>query len=129
MEASGDTDRKPGRAQDKEDYISLVKALHEAFQPHGYLLSAAVSAGAPTIDRAYDVPQMSKYFDFINLMSYDYHGGWDNVTGHNAPLYPLPNAQGQNLQFTLDYSVKHWLEKGMDSKKLVRLLVQNKAMN
>lgn len=72
MEASGEADRKPGRAQDKADYIELLKELHEAFHDHGYLLTAAVSAGKETIERAYDIPQVNKYLDFINLMTYDF---------------------------------------------------------
>lgn len=30
---------------------------------------------------------MSRYLDFINLMSYDLHGSWSKFLGHNAPLY------------------------------------------
>ena len=85
MKAVNDQDRTPGRDADKHDYISLLKELREAFEPYGYILSAAVSAGIPTIDRAYDVPQVSKYLHFINLMTYDFHGGWDVKTAHNAP--------------------------------------------
>src|SRR5699024_7543391 len=81
MSAAGDADRKPGRAQDKQDFISLIRELKAAFKPHGYLLTAAVSAGKETIDRAYDIPEMNKYLDFVNLMAYDFHGGWDTHTG------------------------------------------------
>ncbi len=74
MKAVNDQDRTPGRDADKADYISLLRELRAAFEPYGFILSAAVSAGKPTIDRAYDVPQVSKYLDIINLMCYDYHG-------------------------------------------------------
>lgn len=37
-----------------------------------------------------------RYLDFINLMSYDLHGSWDSVTGHNSPLYALPTETGWN---------------------------------
>ena len=32
--------------------------------------------------------------DFLHLMAYDYHGKWDGLTGHNAPLYPRDDEAG-----------------------------------
>lgn len=77
----GDHDRLPGNDTDKQNYVELLKELHVALQPGGYLLTAAVSAGRTTMDRAYDIPQVNRYLDFINVMSYDFHGGWENKTG------------------------------------------------
>jgi GH18 family chitinase len=37
-------------------------------------LTAAVGAGKPTIDAAYDIPQVCANLDFVNLMSYDLQG-------------------------------------------------------
>ena len=71
MKAVRDQDRTPGRDADKEDYISLLKELRAALEPYGFILSAAVSAGKPTIDRAYNVPEVSKNLDIINLMTYE----------------------------------------------------------
>lgn len=119
MQAAGEADRKPGRAQDKADYIELLKELHEAFEKHGFLLTAAVSAGKPTIERAYDIPNVNKYLDFINLMTYDFHGTWDGVTGFNAPLHYQQNATGMAKEFTVQYATEYWLEHGMDAKKIV----------
>lgn len=28
-----------------------------------------------------------RYLDFINVMTYDYHGTFEDVTGHHSPLY------------------------------------------
>ena len=37
----------------------------------------------------YDVPEMSQYVDFINIMTYDFHGQWESKVGHNSPLHSL----------------------------------------
>ena len=39
------------------------------------------------MDAGYDIPMLSKYLDYINVMTYDYHGQWDKMTGHVAPMY------------------------------------------
>jgi len=38
-----------------------------------------------------------RYLDFINVMSYDMHGSWDSVTGHNAPLYAGSTSDGLSV--------------------------------
>lgn len=39
----------------------------------------------------YDVPLLSEKLDWISVMVYDYHGQWDEVTGHVAPMYEHPD--------------------------------------
>lgn len=90
----------------------MTKELSESFKPEGLLVTAAVSANPTTSDQAYDIPTMSKYLDFINLMSYDYHGQWDHKTGHNAPFEASDN-------FNVKASVDYWLQKGTAPEKLI----------
>jgi len=84
-------DCNKGPKSDKEGFSQLVKELSDEFKPKGLLLSAAVSPSKRVIDAGYDVPVLSKYLDWISVMTYDYHGQWDKKTGHVAPLYGLPN--------------------------------------
>ena len=93
--------------------------MAEAFKPHGYLLTAAIGAAAPTIDVSYDVPNMYKYLDFVHVMCYDYHGKWDQLTGHNAPLYSRPNEKGQDLFLNVAYTLEYLMKKGARPEKTV----------
>jgi len=105
---------------DKDDFIALLKELKEAFQPEGYVLTAAVSPGKKTIDTAYVVPELNKLLDWINVMAYDYHGGWEDTLGHNAPLYRRPDETDELfVWFNVNYTINYWLELGADKKKLV----------
>lgn len=84
-------DCKKGPDSDKEGFAALVQELSAAFKPKGLLLSSAVSPSKVVIDAGYDVPRLSRYFDWIAVMTYDYHGNWDKQTGHVAPLYYYPD--------------------------------------
>lgn len=78
--------KRGGKKEDKENFVLLIKEMKQKFSKRKLLVTAALSAGPDTIDVSYDVPQVSKYLDLINLMCYDYHGAWDKTVGPNAPL-------------------------------------------
>ncbi|KAL6266443.1 hypothetical protein P5V15_003293 [Pogonomyrmex californicus] len=110
-------DCNKGPESDKESFAELVKELSDEFKPRGLLLSAAVSPSKRVIDAGYNVPVLSKYLDWISVMTYDFHGQWDKKTGHVAPLYPLLNDWEPT--FNANFSIHYWIEKGANPKKLV----------
>ncbi|XP_069678399.1 chitinase-3-like protein 1 [Periplaneta americana] len=111
--------QRGGSYGDRDAYSKLLSELRPKFDENGFLLSAAVSAGVENIDAAYDVPQLAKNLDFINVMTYDLHGDWDSATGENAPLYP-GNEDIENGENTLnvDYAIRYWIQKGAPASKL-----------
>lgn len=111
--------KRGGIAEDKTNFVSLIRDLRSAFDKHGYLLTAAIGAAAPTIDIAYDIPLMYKYLDFVHIMCYDYHGKWDRKTGHNSPLYARPGESGQDLFLNVEYTLNYLFKKGAKPEKTV----------
>ena len=111
--------KRGGSPEDKKNFIHLIKELKDAFKVHKFLLTAAIGAGKATIDISYDVPNMYKYLDYVNVMCYDYHGKWDKKTGHNAPLKARPNEVGGNIFLNLEYTVNYLMKKGAKPEKTV----------
>ncbi|XP_068622320.1 probable chitinase 2 [Battus philenor] len=97
-------DDKP---EDRPNFVSLVKELKEAFTPHSLILAAALGATKYTLDLSYDLPQLDKYLDYMNVLSYDYHGTWEGVIGANAGLYGANNEDVVNVDYTLKYLLSH----------------------
>jgi GH18 family chitinase len=69
-------------------YFKFKKELREAFyveamknRKEQLLLSVAVAAEKYTIMNGYEIENVVPHIDFINLMSYDYHGSWDRKLG------------------------------------------------
>lgn len=66
----------PRGAEDRKAYLNLVKELRVAFEGEAkasgglprLLLTAAVPASFEAIAAGYDVPEISKYLDFINIV-------------------------------------------------------------
>ncbi|KAG7155317.1 chitinase 10-like 7 [Homarus americanus] len=116
----------PRGPDDKANYVNFLKELRMAFEGeakstgHGrLLLSAAVPASFEALAAGYDVPEVSKYLDFINIMSYDFHGLWENQVGHNSPLLPLESSSSYQKKLTVDYSVREWKKQGAPGQKIM----------
>lgn len=112
-------------AEDRHKFTLLLQELRAAFDAEAaatgnetLLLSAAVAAGKDKIDTAYEVDAMAKALDWINLMSYDLHGGWDKFAAHNSPLYGHPADTGIQEYYNIDSAVKYYLGKGCPPEKL-----------
>ncbi|XP_055533865.1 acidic mammalian chitinase-like [Wyeomyia smithii] len=105
---------------DKANFVLMLADLREVLSASDLMLTASVGAAQHHVDTSYDVPAISQYLDYINLMTYDYNGAWDAYTGHNAPLYSGP-SETTNFQRTLNvnHSVMYWLSEGAPSNKLI----------
>ncbi|CAH1123057.1 unnamed protein product [Ceutorhynchus assimilis] len=122
------TFRDGGKSRDRDNYAQLVKELREEFERESektgrprLLLTMAVPAGIEYINKGYDVPKLTKYLDWMNILSYDYHSAFEPAVNHHAPLYALEeeNEYNYDTELNIDYTIKHYLKLGADPSKLV----------
>ncbi|KAJ7332998.1 hypothetical protein JRQ81_015178 [Phrynocephalus forsythii] len=110
--------------EDKQRFTILIEEMLEAFENSKVdgkrlLVTAAVSAGKGTIDAGYEIAKIGALLDYISVMTYDFHGGWDTCTGHNSPLYVGSKDQGDMRYFNCDYAMKYWRDNGVPAEKLL----------
>ncbi|XP_077190716.1 acidic mammalian chitinase-like isoform X2 [Paroedura picta] len=119
--------RSHGNAQqDKHHFTILVQELMAAFVEESkrtgrrrLLLSAAVASSKRIIDDGYEIPALGKSLDFISVMTYDFHGAWGSVTGHNSPLHKGLASYDPNVFYNCEYAMKYWKDNGAPAKKLL----------
>jgi len=111
--------QRGGAPADKANYVKLIQEFRAEWDKHGLILTAAVAASGNSVDLSYDVPSLSKYLDFINVMAYDLHGSYDGVTGQNAPLYAssIETSASQKL-LNVDACIRGWISRGADPQKI-----------
>ncbi|XP_055601032.1 acidic mammalian chitinase-like isoform X2 [Uranotaenia lowii] len=109
-----------GQIYDRENFVTLLQEMRARFDREGLILSIAVAATPDYHLSAYNVPEINKYVDFVNLMSYDLHAYWDGSTGHNAPLYAATwETSYYSKMLNVAACVQGWLDDGLDPKKLI----------
>ncbi|KAF5027212.1 hypothetical protein F66182_700 [Fusarium sp. NRRL 66182] len=81
---------------------------------HHFQLSIAAPAGGDKYKKLH-LDKIGEIVDNINLMTYDYSGSWDNVSGHNANLYPYSNT----IPYNTDDAVKDYINAGVPPEKIV----------
>ncbi|CAH0716961.1 unnamed protein product, partial [Brenthis ino] len=107
--------KRGGIPEDKTNYVSLIKELSEAFEPKGFILMGSLKSGPEEMASIYDLVYVNFYFDFMNIIAYDYHGPWNGVVGPNAPLH----GNSDNDVLSVEYSVKHLLANGLTPSKII----------
>ncbi|XP_014279987.1 chitinase-3-like protein 2 [Halyomorpha halys] len=112
----------PNTEQAKNFTILLENLKNETVSQNNesYILSVAVAAPEVIIDQSYQIRDMARFVDFINLMSYDYHMYTDYLplTGPNSPLYPRPADRLFQQTLNINWSVTLWMKCGMPASKI-----------
>lgn len=108
-------------------YIQFIKILSEdlakASREDGkfYWLTSAVTASSWVLGGQMD-SEFLDYFDFVSIMSYDFHGGWNNFVENQANIYPDP-ADGETASMdvkTLGFEWAYRFYRGkVQSEKLL----------
>uniref|UniRef100_A0A1I8MB77 GH18 domain-containing protein n=1 Tax=Musca domestica TaxID=7370 RepID=A0A1I8MB77_MUSDO len=109
--------------RERMHFSQLLYEIRQEYkrERRNYLLSVAVAAPEGISVFSYDVAEINKYADYVNIMSYDYHFYTKGTpfTGINAPLYRRNNEHSILSTFNINYSVNWWITNGLEPKKVV----------
>jgi chitinase len=109
------------RPEDKEHYTVLFKKLREGLDSLSttthmkYYVTTAVGGSQAYIDHT-EMDKVQQYADYINIMSYDYKGGSDAISGHHTNLY---NSSGDQQEHSADRSINAFIAAGVPPGKIV----------
>ena len=132
-----DIDWEFPKKEENDNYLKLLGDLRQEVNKvsltdgKDYQLTTALSASPYQLspsdygDSPYDLnpavlKQTSEYVDFINVMSYDYHGPWEQKTNHQAALYKSSNDNSYNSdKLNVSWGIQEYLNAGVDAKDIV----------
>ena len=104
-----------GTPQDAQNNTLLLQAIRDAIGPNK-LLTVADSCSPASI-AALEYPAIVNIVDWINTLTYDFHGPWNNTNGFNSPLYY--NNNDSLVGFNVNDCIQGFLARGVPPSKLV----------
>ncbi|WP_027085555.1 glycosyl hydrolase family 18 protein [Cohnella panacarvi] len=113
------------RPEDKRNFTLLLQEIRQQLDSaekndgRDYLLTIAGGAFPGFLNNV-EISSIAAAVDWINLMTYDYHGPWDDSSNHNAPLYAdSQDPSRANKSNNIDAVVDQYLKNGVPAGKLV----------
>jgi len=110
-----------GTPEDSANFTALLAEFRrqlDAVRP-GLLLTVAVGAGIDKI-RVTDPGTYHQSLDYINVMTYDFHGAWEARTNHHSALFDSPNdpSTGDVRFYNSNDAIEAFLSRGVPASKL-----------
>ncbi|MCW1969947.1 MAG: glycosyl hydrolase family 18 protein [Anaerolineae bacterium] len=112
------------RAEDTQNFTALLAEFRaqlkavEASTQKNYWLSIAAPATQEKIKKI-EVGKIYPYLDYISVMSYDFHGAWDNYTNFHSSLYGSAANPVYSYQTWTDSAIQAYLNGGVPAQKMV----------
>ncbi|XP_013136672.1 PREDICTED: probable chitinase 2 isoform X2 [Papilio polytes] len=107
--------QRDGRPDDKDNCVTLMKEIKEAFTPARYILAMSLGAQYYVMEAAYSLPKLNDYVDYFITLAYDYHGVWDGVVNANAPL----NSLNKDDVFSVENTLRYLMYQGVSPWKVL----------
>jgi chitinase len=109
-------------AADKENFTLILKLIRSKLDSlstpnHSFLLTIATGANQKYLDHT-NMREAHKYLDFINIMTYDFYGGGDVITGHHANL-SRSKYENNLASINAQLAVKQHIAAGIPANKIV----------
>ena len=101
-------------AADFNNFATLLEEVRAAIGS-SKLMTSCFSA-VPSKLQGFNWPRMNAVLNYMNMMTYDYNGGWSNKAGHNAPLYDYPGMEYPG--FSLNGTVQGIRNLGINMSKV-----------
>jgi len=110
-----------GTAEERQNFTALLAEFRRqlnAVRP-GLLLTLAVGAGVDKV-RVTDPNLYVGSVDYINVMTYDFHGTWDAKTNHHSALFssPADPSTGDQRFYNTNDAIQAFLDRGVPAAKL-----------
>nr|WP_323137519.1 glycosyl hydrolase family 18 protein [Dyella subtropica] len=110
-----------GTSADTANFTALLAEFRrqlDAVRP-GLLLTIAGGAGVDKI-RVTQPNQYAQYIDFVNLMTYDFHGAWESPTNFHSALYaPFGDpSTGDAAKYNTNDAIQALIAAGMPAAKI-----------
>lgn len=110
-----------GSAEDRQNFTALLAEFRRQLDEvrPGLLLTLAVGAGVDKI-AATDPGQYAQSVDYINVMTYDFHGAWDAQTNHHSALFHAAGdpSTGDQQYYNSNDAMQAFLDAGVPATKL-----------
>ncbi|MFD6762841.1 glycoside hydrolase family 18 protein [Streptomyces roseolus] len=108
------------RPEDKANFTALVREFRTQLDAYGrslpqrkhYELSAYVPTAPAKIDAGFDVAEVMRDFDFVNLQGYDFHVSGEATADQQSALFAKND-------WSVEGTVRSWLRRGAPAHKLV----------
>jgi chitinase len=112
------------RAEDRENFTLLLETVRKQLEimsdaegrenRNRYQLTIATGANE-AYQQNTEMGKAQRYLDFINIMTYDFHGSWTPTTGHHANLFPSEDMSEMSAARAVELQV----DAGVPKEKLV----------
>lgn len=111
------------RPEDTQNFTALLEEFRTQLDAidSNLLLTVALPAGESKFKNI-ELGKIHGHLNFLNLMTYDYHGAWDasGPTNFMANLYPAPgDPSDPDSSYSGDFTVNAYIDAGVPQKKII----------